>query len=66
MTGFSRVYPDGEEWRCATCGYTTDDDGPDRCPNDDSPLTRTLVRYVAPASDEPYDGPVRGSGRRLR
>lgn len=40
------AYPDGEQWRCPVigCGFTCDDDGPDRCPHDDYPLRRTMLR----------------------
>ncbi len=37
------AWPDGKDWRCVRCGYVCGDDGPDRCPNDDTPLMRNLL-----------------------
>lgn len=37
------VYPNGPEWRCSECGYICGDYGPNRCPNDGTPLTRTMM-----------------------
>lgn len=50
--GFER-YPDGREWRCGEpgCTFTTDDDGPDRCPEHGRPMTRTLARRDSEQAD---------------
>lgn len=39
------AYPEGRDWRCGACGFTTDDDGPDCCPRDGAPLARTALSF---------------------
>jgi rubrerythrin len=39
------AYPNGEQWRCMRCDFTCGDDGPDYCPHDGSPLTRTALTF---------------------
>lgn len=39
------AYPNGRQWRCGKCDFACDDSGPDRCPRDGMPLTRTLLEF---------------------
>lgn len=37
------IYPEGMEWRCMLCDFACTDGGPDLCPNDGFPMTRTVA-----------------------
>lgn len=50
-----QAYPDGAKWRCPHCAFACDDDGPDNCPVDGAPLSRTLLIFPTPTA-EPEEG----------
>lgn len=49
----AKSYPHGMAWRCMRCAFTCDDDGPDYCPNDGTPLTRVCLEMRLNGGTEP-------------